>query len=99
MTFLGNHGFTSAMIVAFGVAQLAGAALMVFGRSRLPGAVLVDLTFAISAVLLVIDGNLPLAIVTIIAMVLLGLIIRQSLIEWRQGRRQPTPERPVSKRA
>ena len=36
MTFFGNHGFTSAMIVAFGVVQLAGAALMVFRRRSFP---------------------------------------------------------------
>ena len=83
--FFGRYGFTNIILVAFGIAQLGGGGLMVAQKSRLIGAVLVAITFAISLVLLILEGNIAMAIVTGIAIALLGLIMKQSLASQSAG--------------
>lgn len=77
--FFGSFGFSNPALMAFGAVQLVGGVMLVFARTRIIGAALVAVTFAISAVLLILVGNVAFTIATLIALVLLGLTIRHSL--------------------
>ena len=77
--FIGN-GFTRSMLMTFGFVQVLGGLLMVFAKTRFVGATVVAITFLLSLVMLIFDGNLPVGIVTVIAMLLLGVVMKQS---WR----------------
>ena len=85
VAFFGAYGFTNAMIIAFGATQLIGGFLLVFHKSRLIGAALVGITFAISAILLVMDGNFPLAVITVAMMVLLFWVVKESVTSLREA--------------
>ncbi len=77
--FFGEYGFTNAILILFGAVQVIGGVMMVFLKTRAVGAAIVGVTFAISAVLLVLSGSVLAALVTVVALGLLGLIVRQSL--------------------
>ncbi len=78
--FFGKYGFSSPMLIGFGLTQLVGGLLLVFPGTRLVGAAVVAVTFLISLVLLLIEGNIPVSIITAVATLLLGVVIKQS---WR----------------
>lgn len=80
--FFGRYGFTNPMLVAFGAAQLIGGILMPFGKTRFTGAAIVTITFLTSLVILLMDGNIPVSIVTAVVTLLLIVIMKQS---WRTG--------------
>ena len=77
--FFGKYGFTNPILIAYGVVQLVGGILLVVPRTRIIGAALVAITFLISAVVLVMSGNIPVTIITLICIALLGFIMKQSL--------------------
>ena|SRR3989338_4820509 len=85
--FFGKYGFTNPILIAYGVVQLLGGILLVLPKTRIIGAILVAITFLISAVVLVMAGNIPVAIITLICVLLLGFIIKQSL---NKATQQPT---------
>lgn len=76
--FFGRYGFTSPILIAFGAVQLIGGILLPFRKTRFVGAAIVASTFLASFVILLIDGNTPVSIVTLIATVLLVVVMRQS---------------------
>ena len=76
--FFGRHGFSNPTLVAFGAAQLIGGVLLPFGRTRFVGAAIVAITFIVSLVLLLLDGNIPVSIVTLVATLLLGVVMKRS---------------------
>jgi len=76
--FFGKYGFTNPILMAYGAIQLLGGILLVLPKSRVVGAILVAITFLISAVVLVMENNIPLTIVTFICVLLLGFIIKRS---------------------
>ncbi len=76
--FFGKYGFSSSILFAFGLVQIIGGVLMVSGRTRFGGAAIVATTFLISLALLLMEGNLPVSIVTVVATLLLGVIMKQS---------------------
>jgi len=76
--FFGKYGFTNPMLIAYGTTQLIGGILLVFWKTRFIGAVTVATTFLISLVVLLVDGNIPVSIATIVAMALLGVVAKQS---------------------
>lgn len=78
VTFFGKFGFSNPMLIIFGLVQLAGAGLMVFGKTRFVGAAIVAVTFLVSLVLLVMDGDIAVSIITAVVTLLLGLIMKQS---------------------
>jgi hypothetical protein len=86
--FFGKYGFTSILLGMFGAVQVIGGVMMVFHRTRLIGAAIVAITFAISAVLLIMEGNVPFTIATLAALVFLGWTMWHSL----DGRRTVRPE-------
>jgi len=77
--FFGKYGFTNPILLLFGVTQLIGGVLLVLQKFRVIGAVLVAITFLISAILLVMDNNIPVTIITLVCVLLLGFIIKITL--------------------
>lgn len=80
LEFFGRYGFSEAMLIAFGAAQLVGGVLIPFRKTRFVGAAIVAVTFLVSLVLLLMDGNIPVSIVTAVATLLLVTVMKQS---WR----------------
>lgn len=78
--FFGRYGFTNAALIAFGAVQLTGGILLPFKRTRFAGAAIVASTFLASLVILLMDGNIPISIVTSIATLLLFVVMKLS---WR----------------
>ena len=76
--FFGKYGFSESMLMAYGVVQLLGGALIPFRATRLFGAAAVAVTFLISLVILLIDGNIPMSIVTAVVTLLLAFVILRS---------------------
>jgi len=79
--FFGAYGFTDPILMAFGLAQLVGVVLLIIPKTRVYGAAIVGITFLVSACVLLLDGNILVAIITLIATLLLGIILRQSYKE------------------
>ena len=79
VTFFGKYGFSSPILMSFGFAQLAGGLLMMFPKTRFAGASIVAITFMVSLALLVLEGNIPVSIITGFATLLLAVIMKQNL--------------------
>ena len=77
--FFGPYGFTDPILIGFGIAQLLGGILLAIPKTRITGAIIVVITFLISAAVLVMAGNMPVAIITLVCTLLLGFIIKQTL--------------------
>ncbi len=76
--FFGRFGFSNLALVLYGLVQAVAGLSMVFRRTRWIGAAVVAITFVTSLVLLVMDGNIPASIATVVATFLLGVVMRQS---------------------
>ena len=76
--FFGRYGFSNPLLIAFGATQLIGGVLMPFQKTRFVGAAIVAVTFLISLVILLMDGNIPVSIVTVVATLLLGVVMKRS---------------------
>lgn len=77
--FFGKYGFTRALLVVFGAAQLVGGVMMVIFRTRLLGAAIVSVTFLVSAILLIMEENVPFTIATLVSLVFLGFVAQRNL--------------------
>lgn len=77
--FFGQYGFTNPILMFYGSVQLLGAMLLILLKTRIIGACLVLITFLISALVLLVAGNIPVTIITLVFVALTGLIIKQSL--------------------
>ena len=82
--FFGRYGFSDPMLIAFGAVQLTGGVLLPWKTTRFLGSAVVALTFLVSLVILIVDGNVPVSIVTAIATVLLFVVMKLS---WAAGTR------------
>ncbi len=76
--FFGRYGFTNPILVAYGAVQIIGGILLVIPKTRFVGAIIVAITFLISLVVLVMDGNILFSIFTVVATLLLGAIMQHS---------------------
>lgn len=76
--FFGKYGFSNPILIAYGAVQLVGGILLPFKKTRFFAAALVAITFLVSLVVLLMDGNIPVSIVTAIAMLLLGFVMAQN---------------------
>lgn len=76
--FFGQYGFTNSILIIYGAIQVLGGVLLVPPKTRIIGALSVAITFLISLVVLVMAGNIPVAILTLVCVALLGIIIKQS---------------------
>ena len=75
--FFGRFGFSNPLLIAFGAVQLIGGVLLPFKKTRFTAAAIVASTFLVSLVILLMDGNIPMSIVTLIAALLLFLVMKQ----------------------
>ncbi len=73
--FFSQYGFSNPMLIFYGAVQIVGGILLPFKKTRFVGAAVVALTFVISLVILLMEGNIPVSIVTLISTVLLGFIM------------------------
>ncbi len=88
--FFGKYGFSNSALIAYGAIQLIGGLLMALPKTRFAGAAIVAVTFLVSLVILLMEGNIPVSIVTVIATALLGVVMKQS---WNTPRaRRPRRE-------
>jgi hypothetical protein len=78
VNFFGKYGFSNPILIAYGLVQLIGGLLLLFTITRFVGATIVAITFLISLVMLLMEGNIPVSIATVIATLLLGVIMKQS---------------------
>jgi len=76
--FFGRYGFTNLVLMAYGAVQVIGGVLLVVPKTRFVGAVIVAITFLVSLVVLIMDGNILFSIFTVVAMILLGVIMKHS---------------------
>lgn len=76
--FFGKYGFTNPILIVYGAAQLVGGVMMIIRKTRFVGAVVVALTFLISAVVLILEGNIPFTLFTLVALLMLGVVMKQS---------------------
>jgi len=76
--FFGKYGFSDPLLIAYGSVQLLGGFLLVFTKTRFAGAAIVAVTFLISLALLLMEGNVPVSIVTAVATLLLLVVMKQS---------------------
>lgn len=86
--FFGNYGFTNPILITYGGVQVIGGILLVFRKTRFFGALIVAITFLISAAVLIMARNIPVTIITVVAVLMLGVIMKQSL-----KRGTPSPAR------
>jgi len=76
--FFGQYGFSNTILIIYGTAQLIGGFLLPFSKTRFVGAAIVAITFLVSLVVLVMDGNIPVSIITVVMTLLLGVVMKQS---------------------
>jgi hypothetical protein len=76
--FFGRYGFSNAMLMTFGAAQLIGGIMMPLKKTRFAGAAIVAGTFLVSLGILLMDGNVPVSIITAIATLLLFAVMKLS---------------------
>ena len=78
VVFFAKYGFSNPILITYGLTQLFGGLLMIVAKTRLAGAITVAITFLVSLVLLLIEGNIPVSIITVVATLLLGVVIKQN---------------------
>jgi len=76
--FFGRYGFSNPLLIAFGAVQLIGGILLPFRKTRFTGAAIVASTFLVSLAILLMDGNLPMSIVTAVVTLLLLIVMKLS---------------------
>lgn len=87
--FFGKYGFTNPILIGYGAVQLLGGVLLAFRNTRFAGAAIVAVTFVISLVVLILEGNYPASIATLVATALLLVVMR------RAGTNRLMTEEPV----
>lgn len=76
--FFGKYGFSNPILIGYGLVQIVGGLLMMPARTRFVGAVIVAITFLVSLAVILMEGNIPVGIATVIATLLLSVVMKQS---------------------
>lgn len=76
--FFGGYGFTNTILILYGVSQLVGGIMLIIKKTRFAGAIIVAITFAISAIVLIMAEKVGVTIFTFIAIFMLGVIMKQA---------------------
>ena len=76
--FFGGIGFNNLMLIIFGVSQIFGGLMMTLSKTRFVGAIIVAITFAISAVALFMSEYIMVAIITCFTLLMLNIVIKHS---------------------
>lgn len=75
--FFGKYGFSDPILVVYGAIQLIGGVLLAFKKTRIVGAAVVAITFLVSLVVLLLEGNIPVSIATFVAIALVGVVAKR----------------------
>ena len=78
IAFFGGAGFSEAMIVVFGVAQLIGGAILALKKVRKLGAIIMALTFGVSSALIFMSGNVTFGLISMLPILMAGVVIKGS---------------------
>ncbi len=78
VTFLNQFGLSNTMIISFGVLQVLGGILLLMPKTRLYGAIISAIGFAVSVILLFGAGKTIMALISLIPFSLTGFIAYQS---------------------
>lgn len=73
--FLQHIGFSAIAVSILGIVQLAGGLLLLWKRSRLPGAVLAGLAFLVSSLAIFSGGNTKFGLVSLIPVAVSVVVI------------------------
>jgi len=73
--FKNTLGLGANAVVLFGAAQLLAAVLMLFVKTRLPGALLLDITLVVSTAILFLAGDINKGLISIVPVVLNSMLI------------------------
>ena len=84
--FFGQYGFSNMVLMIYGIVQVSGGFLLPFSKTRFVGAAIVASTFLVSLVVLLMDGNMPVSMITIAMTLLLGVVMKQS---WKAASSRP----------
>ena len=77
--FFGSVGSSNLMLIILGVSQVVGGLMLALSKTRLIGAIIITITFIISAVVLFMSENIVVAIVTCFTLLMLSIVIKQNL--------------------
>jgi len=78
MEFLQGLGLNPALILIFGLVQVTGGVLLVLQKTRRPGAILAGLGFAVSAILVFMNGNMQFGLISLVPLILAGFVFYRS---------------------
>ena len=76
--FFGGFGFTNPILMLYGASQIIGGIMLIMQKTRFAGGIIVAITFAISAVVLIMAEKVGLTVLTFIALFMLGVVMKQS---------------------
>lgn len=76
VAFFGELGFNNALLIGFGVVQCIAGILLAITKTRLIGAGLIAITFLVSAIVLFVAGNVPMALLTLVFVAALAWVSR-----------------------
>lgn len=79
MTFLISFGLSTTTILIFGIVQVIGGLLLAIPKTRLVGATLIIIAFLLSTILVLLSGNLPFGLVSMLPLAATGWVIYQTL--------------------
>ncbi len=74
--FFGRFGFSNPILMIFGGIQLIGGILLAIPKTRIIGAIVVAITFVVSAVVLFMAGKIPIALITLVCVLLLAIVAK-----------------------
>ena len=77
--FHATIGMNTVAVVGLGVLQALSGLLLIFTRTRLAGALLLDITLLFSAVVVFLSGNIPFGLISLVPVVLTSLLIMDQL--------------------
>ena len=81
VAFLSQFGFTTALTMSYGAVQILGGLLLIIPKTRFYGAIITAIAFAMSAVLLLVAGNIAFAGVSVVPVILAGFIANRGFTE------------------
>ena len=80
IAFFAGIGLGAMVVVVFGVLQIAGAVSLIFAKTRLIGAILLDVTFSLSVVMILMTGQIGFALVSVVPVLMAGWVIYDTRI-------------------
>ena len=80
IAFFAGLGLGAMVVVVFGVLQIAGAGLLIFAKTRFVGAILLDVTFSLSVVMILMTGQIGFALVSVVPVLMAGWVIYDTRI-------------------